>query len=83
MVPKVLQVQFKKPMAEATFKKMKEVVEVQQQKDGNYRIVTDGSRDLREDVFSLAVEAQNPILAMSQNTESLENIFQQITKASA
>ncbi|MFO7977200.1 MAG: gliding motility-associated ABC transporter ATP-binding subunit GldA [Bacteroidales bacterium] len=60
-------------------KKMPGVVEVIEEDENNYRIFTDGEKDLRPVVFHFAVEAGLVILSMDHEVQSLEQIFRQLT----
>ena len=45
-----------------------------------FQLESDSGRDLREDVFALAVERRWPILSLRLEAPSLEEVFRRLTQ---
>lgn len=75
-------VQFKNHMKAAKLEKIDGVLEVGREEE-TYTLVTEGTVDVREAVFGVAVEENNPILSMTKRAGNLENVFLELTKATA
>ena len=64
---------------------IKEITDVEYRKEGDFlgiTVYTDLDNDIREAIFYAMAEAKCPILAMSVNKMSLEDIFLKVTKES-
>ena len=69
--------QFKNPLFAEQLKQIEGVYEASFQLDK--WIVSTVEKDIREDIFNLAVKLNNPILEMNKISENLETIFQELT----
>lgn len=72
---------FKNPVNKQDLMELDEVEEAENQ-NGEWFIRSKGEVDIRENVFNFASSQQNPLLEMSQEGESLETVFQQLTQES-
>ncbi len=70
---------FKNPINKEELMELKDVEEAENQ-NGEWFIRSKGEADIRENIFNFASGKQNPLLAMSQEGESLETVFQQLTQ---
>lgn len=75
-------VQFKNNMNATRLEQIEGVLEVGREEE-SYTLVTSGNVDVREAVFGVAVEENNPILSMTKQAGNLENVFLELTKATA
>jgi ABC-2 type transport system ATP-binding protein len=74
-----LRVEFKNAVKENELKHIEGVENIE--KKGNTWVITsDGSNDIREQVFQMAVRDNNIIYEMQQESQSLEKVFQQLTR---
>jgi ABC-2 type transport system ATP-binding protein len=76
----ILKVQFKNKMPEQSIKALTGVKSVTVLPNNTYRIEATPESAIKELIFKLAVEKGNVILEQSQEEQSLEEIFQQLTK---
>jgi ABC-2 type transport system ATP-binding protein len=76
----VLKVQFKNKMPEQSIKALSGVKSLTVLPNNTYRIEATQESAIKELVFKLAVEKGNVILEQSQEEQSLDEIFQQLTK---
>jgi ABC-2 type transport system ATP-binding protein len=60
-------------------KKLSGVIEVQLINENSVKIFCQGDKDLRADIFHLAVASQWVILAMGYEDQSIEQVFRQLT----
>ena len=73
-----IRVEFKNPVTSEELRKISGVD--QADRKGNYWLLrADGKNDIREEVFRWAVQKNNIIYELKQESQSLENIFQQLT----
>ncbi|MDQ3071748.1 MAG: gliding motility-associated ABC transporter ATP-binding subunit GldA [Bacteroidota bacterium] len=72
-------VEFKKPVTAGALKTIPGVEEVTQ-KERQWLLRTSGKNDIREAIFRWAVEHDNVIYEMMQESQSLENVFQRLTR---
>jgi len=75
----VLTVEFDKKVVESDFAKINGVVKVAQ-KGGNLLVVEISADNVRNDIFQFAMKNELTILTMQKETQSLENVFKQLTK---
>jgi len=75
----LLRVEFKNPVTAAQMKEIKGVQEVEQ-KGKTWALYSQATEDIRETVFQWAVAHNNTIYEMVREGQSLENIFQSLTK---
>lgn len=69
-----------RPMDIALVRGLKGVERVEQQAPASYRIYTKDSIDIREALFRLAVQHDNPILSLTHARRDLEEVFRSLTR---
>jgi ABC-2 type transport system ATP-binding protein len=74
----VINVSFKENVERAKLESVKGVQQVQKADDGTWKVYC--NKNLQEDIFRFAVENNLTILTLTQQTESLEDIFRSVTK---
>lgn len=72
-------VTFKAAMDTAKLKLIGGVQSVKKLRANDYSIISDGDKDIREEVFDLAVQQGNKILSMAKEDKSIESVFQKMT----
>ena len=60
--------------------KIKGVIKVKNLSERQWQLITEGGRDIRADIFRFAVANQLTLLEMQRNVDSVENVFQYLTK---
>jgi ABC-2 type transport system ATP-binding protein len=75
----LLRVEFKNPVDLRSLKNIPGVVEAEQ-KGNKWALYSNAKDDIRETVFNWAVEHNNAIFELVKEGQSLENIFQTLTK---
>ena len=79
-----LKIEFKEPINKEKIERIRGVDAVILSDGGRRCLVQFKSKkDVRENIFNLAVELKNPILHMEPIVESLEDLFRQLTKSAA
>jgi ABC-2 type transport system ATP-binding protein len=76
---RIIRVGFDKPFAIKALREMEGVVDVIQTSEAAFRIFTHSEKDLRPEVFRLAVANGLVILFMDHEEQSLEQVFRQLT----
>lgn len=77
----VLLVEFDKPVVENKILAIPGVVKIKKSSEGNtWLISTSGQRDVRQDLFQMAVAEKLTVLSLQKKEQSLEQIFQELTK---
>jgi ABC-2 type transport system ATP-binding protein len=76
---RIIRVGFDKPFAIMALREMEGVVDVIQTSEAAFRIFTQSEKDLRPEVFRLAVANGLVILSMDHEEQSLEQVFRQLT----
>lgn len=75
----VVKVQFKNTLDPKSLKSLPSIAKVEG--DGkSFTLFVSGKHDVREALFHLAVQHQNPILELNREKGNLESIFRQLTK---
>ena len=77
---KVTLVEFEAPVDVATLQSIPGVLRVEQAQGHTYRITSSRDADVRSNVFRIAAEQNWPLVGLRQEENSLEKIFQQLTK---
>ncbi|MDX5436832.1 MAG: gliding motility-associated ABC transporter ATP-binding subunit GldA [Pontibacter sp.] len=77
---KVTLVEFEAPVNVALLQSIPGVVVVEQAQGHTYRITSNRDADVRSNVFRIAAEQNWPLVGLRQEENSLEKIFQQLTK---
>jgi len=72
-------VSFKTAMDTGKLRSINGVSSVEKMGGSEYSIFSDGTVDVREHVFDMAVEQGNKILSMAEEDKSIESVFQKIT----
>lgn len=75
----VLEVEFNKPIQTSLLEELDGVKRVSKLSETSYRIET-GDKDIREDIFQLAVKNEIAVLSLQKIEQGLEEVFQQLTK---
>lgn len=76
---RIIRVGFDKPFAINALREIEGVVDVIQTSEEAFRIFTQSEKDLRPEVFRLAVANGQVILSMDHEEQSLEQVFRQLT----
>ena len=76
----IIRVEFDSAINTSKFGEIQGVVSINKLKDFEYQIHTNTKNDLRPDIFKFAVDNQLTVLGMMKEEQSLENVFQQLTK---
>jgi ABC-2 type transport system ATP-binding protein len=76
----VLVIEFDKPIAAEKLLKIGGIHEVKSDGINRWIITSTASRDVRPDLFQLAVREQLTVLSLQKRDDSLEQIFQSLTK---
>jgi ABC-2 type transport system ATP-binding protein len=76
----IITVEFKQQVDKALLGMIKGVKQLELQKDGRWSFVTDGKKDVREDIFYFAKEKNLTLLHLTKEEYSLEEVFKQLTK---
>ena len=76
----VFVVKFRDSVDEDLLKSTKGISDVSLEASNTYRVSSDGDIDLAEVLFNFAVENKTIILEQREQSESLESVFQQLTK---
>lgn len=75
----MVRVEFKNPVKAEELKAIPGVLQVEKRQD-QFLIQSDSKEDLRERIFSWAVQHNNAIYELVKEGQSLENVFQQLTR---
>ena len=78
----VILVQFEKEVNAGQLKTIPGVQEVEVKEDHKYRIISDGTMDLRPEIFRFAADNNLSLIGLKQEENSLENIFRDLTLTS-
>lgn len=76
----IVTAEFKQQVDKALLGMIKGVKQLELQKDGRWSFVTDGKKDIREDIFQFAKEKNLTLLHLTKEEYSLEEVFKQLTK---
>lgn len=74
----VIQVSFKEPIDENLLLTISGVNNIQETKNNSFKIIC--NKNIQEDIFRFAVDNKLTILSLTQESESLEDIFRNLTK---
>ncbi len=78
---KVTLVEFEQPVDVALLQQIQGVLQVIPVNEITYRVTSRKDADIRSDVFRIAAERNLPLVGLRQEENSLEKIFQQLTKS--
>ncbi len=73
-------VEFDGEITLAELKRIKGVIAAENIKGNTWKVESRSKKDLRPEIFNFAVSKSRTILQVKQETQSLENVFQQLTK---
>ena len=73
-------IQFERPIDPETLREIPYVTEVTALPQNSYRIVSEGNRDLRPEIFRFAADKNLSLVALRQEENSLESIFHELTR---
>jgi len=76
----IISVEFNTIVGENLLKSIEGVITVRNIRDNIWEIVTDNKKDIREEIFELAVKNKVAVLSMKAEENTLENVFHQLTK---
>lgn len=76
----IVTAEFKQQVDKALLGMIKGVKQLELQKDGRWSFVTDGKKDIREDIFHFAKEKNLTLLHLTKEEYSLEEVFKQLTR---
>jgi len=79
----VVTAEFKQNVDKSLLGMMKGVRNIELLENGKWRFVSEGNRDIREDVFNFAKDRNLTLLHLQKEEYSLEEVFKQLTKPSA
>ena len=75
----VILVQFEKEVNLSQMKSLPGVQGVEVKEDHKYRVISDGTVDLRPEIFRFAADNNLSLIGLKQEENSLENIFRDLT----
>jgi gliding motility-associated transport system ATP-binding protein len=75
----VMNIEFKNPFGPGKLKKIKGTQRIETINEKKYRIYVKGETDIREQLFRLATEEDNPLLTVFQEKQELEQVFRTLT----
>ena len=76
----IVTAEFKQAVDRALLGTLKGIKSYEQLKDGKWNFVSEGNRDIREDIFNFAKEKNLTLLHLNKEEYSLEDVFKQLTK---
>ncbi|MBK8660074.1 MAG: gliding motility-associated ABC transporter ATP-binding subunit GldA [Bacteroidetes bacterium] len=76
----VVTAEFKQPVDRSLLGALKGIKSFEQQKDGKWNFVSQGHKDIREDIFLFAKEKNLTLLHLNKEEYSLEEVFKQLTQ---
>ncbi|WP_242918109.1 gliding motility-associated ABC transporter ATP-binding subunit GldA [Pontibacter liquoris] len=79
---KVTLVEFEQPIAAEALQQIPGVLEVSIAQGNTYRVTSHRDADIRSSVFRIAAEQHLPLVGLRQEENSLEKVFQELTKES-
>ncbi len=77
----IIRVEFSDPVSSEGLKDI-EGVKALRHLDGNtYEVEASGDKDIRQDIFNFAVRNNNSVLSMNREKQSIEEVFQALTRS--
>ncbi len=76
----IVTVEFDGEVVLAELKRIKGVIAAENIKGNIWKVESSSKKDLRPEIFNFAVSKSRTILQVKQETQSLENVFQQLTQ---
>jgi ABC-2 type transport system ATP-binding protein len=76
----IVTAEFKQKIDKSLLGQLVGIKTIEQLKDGKWSFVSEGKRDVREDLFNFAKDRNLTLLHLSKEEYSLEDVFKQLTK---
>lgn len=76
-----LTLEFSGPVSEKDLRRLPHLLEAQELGQYKWKLTTDSAHDIRPDIFRMAGEQKWPLLEVHREIASVENIFQELTRA--
>ena len=76
----IVTAEFKQNINRASLGTIKGIKSYEQLTDGKWNFVSEGNKDIREDIFHFAKEKNLTLLHLNKEEYSLEEVFKQLTK---
>jgi ABC-2 type transport system ATP-binding protein len=76
----IVTAEFKQNIDRAILGMIKGVKSYEQLKDGKWNFVSEGNKDMREEIFNFAKEKNLTLLSLYKEESSLEDVFKQLTR---
>lgn len=76
----IVTAEFKQSVDRAILGMIKGVKSYEQLKDGKWNFISEGQKDIREDIFNFAKEKNLTLLSLYKEESSLEDVFKQLTR---
>lgn len=76
----IVLVEFNKEAEKNIFDVLEGISEITYLENNKWQVAANSEKDIRQDIFELAVKNNLSVLSMQQQQKSLEDIFQQLTK---
>ncbi len=76
----IVTVEFKQSVDRGLLGTIRGVKSYEQLKDGKWNFVSEGNKDIREEVFNFAKEKNLTLLSLYKEESSLEDVFKQLTR---
>ena len=76
----IITVEFSQSLDKQALMNIKHIEKVEKLNHNKFQILSDGKRDIRADIFNFAVEKQLTLLTLQQENNSLEQVFQELTR---
>lgn len=77
----VVTIEFQQPVSAAKLEQIKGVLSVSPAGQNQWKLTADAATDIRPEIFHFAVKENLVLLAMNKDVFSVEDVFQQLTKA--
>lgn len=79
-VKQIIYVEFDNTMPSENIQKIEGVEQVSHLEGNKYRIVASAERDIRKDIFQLAVNSSIGVLTLNKEEQKMEDVFKELTK---
>ena len=76
----VINVEFDVPVSKSSLKTINGVIEVNNIKENKWEIIANNDKDIRTDIFQFAVKNKFSVISMNKEEQTLEQVFQKLTK---
>jgi ABC-2 type transport system ATP-binding protein len=75
-----IRVEFDKDISKNILSQIQRIKRIERLSANNWEFFTDGEYDIRPDIFRFAVEHSLTVLTINRHEQSLEEIFQELTR---